>query len=114
MKLLIRGSSLTSPHFFPLSSNILLRTLSNTRSICSFFSVNNRVSHPYRTTGKIMVSVYLVFLERRLDHHTLIASSREIQIDPPIFVFIRGLSYTKLTGDTQFVIHVSELDFLYL
>jgi hypothetical protein len=40
----------------PLSPNILLRTLfSNTLSLCSSLSVRDQVSHPYKTTGRIMV-----------------------------------------------------------
>jgi hypothetical protein len=38
------------------SSNILLSTLfSNTLSICYSLRVRDQVSHPYRTTGKIVV-----------------------------------------------------------
>jgi hypothetical protein len=36
--------------------NILLRTLfSNTLNLCSSLNVRNQVSHPYKTTGKIIV-----------------------------------------------------------
>jgi hypothetical protein len=36
--------------------NILLSTLfSNTLCLCSFFDVGDQVSHPYKTTGGIMV-----------------------------------------------------------
>jgi hypothetical protein len=39
-----------------LGSNILLSTLfSNTLSLRSSLDVSNQVSHPYRTTGKIIV-----------------------------------------------------------
>jgi hypothetical protein len=43
------ASSLVGP-------NILLNTLfSNTLSLCSSLNVRNQVSHPYNTTGRIMV-----------------------------------------------------------
>jgi hypothetical protein len=39
-----------------LGQNILLRTLfSNTLSLCSSLNVTDQVSHPYKTTGRIMV-----------------------------------------------------------
>jgi hypothetical protein len=45
-----------------LGPNILLRTLfSNTLSLCSSLSVTDQVSHPYKTTGRIMVLCILVF-----------------------------------------------------
>jgi hypothetical protein len=44
--------------------NILLRTLfSNTLSLYSSLSVRDQVSHPYKTTGRIMV-VYITFTFR--------------------------------------------------
>jgi hypothetical protein len=56
MKLLIMQFSPPSHHSIPFSPNILLSTLfSNTLSICSSLTVRDRVSHPYRTTGKIIV-----------------------------------------------------------
>jgi hypothetical protein len=46
-------------HFIP---NILLSTLfSNTLSLCSSLNVWDLVSHPYRTTGKIIVLYILIF-----------------------------------------------------
>jgi hypothetical protein len=49
----------TSSLFGP---NILLSTLfSNTLSLCSSLNVRDQVSHPYRTTGKILVSYILIF-----------------------------------------------------
>jgi hypothetical protein len=46
-------SPVTSSFFGP---NILLSTLfSNTLSLCFSLNVSDQVSHPYRTTGKIMV-----------------------------------------------------------
>jgi hypothetical protein len=42
--------------------NILLRTMfSNTLSLCSSRNVRDQVSHPYRTTGKIIVLYILIF-----------------------------------------------------
>jgi hypothetical protein len=42
--------------------NILLNTLfSNTLSLCSSLAVRDHVSHPYRTTGKIIVVYILTF-----------------------------------------------------
>jgi len=41
---------------FLLGPNILLSTVfSNTRSLCSSINVSDQVSHPYKTTGKIIV-----------------------------------------------------------
>jgi hypothetical protein len=46
-------SPVTSPLLGPY---ILLRTLfSHTLNLCSFLSVRDQVSHPYKTTGRIMV-----------------------------------------------------------
>jgi hypothetical protein len=43
--------------------NILLNTLfSNSISLCSSLSVRDQVSHPYRTTGKIIVFYILMFM----------------------------------------------------
>jgi hypothetical protein len=52
-------SPVTSP---PLGPNILLRTLfSSTLGLCSSFNVSDQVSHPYKTTGTIMVLYVLTF-----------------------------------------------------
>jgi hypothetical protein len=62
-----RSSSLCSFPHSPVSSylfgpNFLLSTLlSNTLSLCSSLNVRDQVSHPYRTTGKIIVLYVLVF-----------------------------------------------------
>jgi len=46
-----------------LGSNILLSTLfSNTLSLCSFLSVSDQASHPYKTTGNITVLNILIFV----------------------------------------------------
>jgi hypothetical protein len=51
--------SITSSLFGP---NILLNTLfSNTLSLCSSLNVRLLVSHPYRTTGKIILWYILIF-----------------------------------------------------
>jgi hypothetical protein len=45
-----------------LGPNILLRTLfSNILRLCSYLSVRDQVSHPYKTTGRIMVLYILTF-----------------------------------------------------
>jgi hypothetical protein len=52
-----------SCHFIPLDLNILLSTLfSNTLSVCSFLYVEDQVSHSYRTTGKITVPYFPIFM----------------------------------------------------
>jgi hypothetical protein len=57
-----------------LGQKFLLRTLfSNTISLCSSLSVRDQVSHPYKTTGRIMV-VYILaftFLDSRPDDKRL-------------------------------------------
>jgi len=55
-----------SPPFPLISSllgpNILLNTMfSNTLSFLSSRNVNDQVSHPYKTTGKIIVLYNLIF-----------------------------------------------------
>jgi hypothetical protein len=48
-------------YLVPLGPNILLNTLfSNTLSLRSSLNVNDQVSHPYKTTGKIIVLYILV------------------------------------------------------
>jgi phosphate starvation-inducible membrane PsiE len=55
----ILHSPVTSSLLVP---NILLRTLfSNTLSLCSSLSVRDQVSHPYKTTGRIMILYILTF-----------------------------------------------------
>jgi len=61
------GSSLCSYLHSPVTSsllgpNIFLNTLfSNTFSLRSFLNVSDQVSHPYQTTGKIIVLYILIF-----------------------------------------------------
>ena len=53
-----------------LGQNILLSTLFlNTLSLCSSINVSDQVSHPYKTTGKIIVLYILIFifLESKLE-----------------------------------------------
>jgi hypothetical protein len=46
-----------------LSPNILLSTpFSNTPSLCSSHNVRDKVSHPHKTTGKIIVLYILIFM----------------------------------------------------
>jgi hypothetical protein len=46
-----------------LGPNILLSILfSNTLNLCSSLSMRDRVSHPYKTTGKIMVLYISIFM----------------------------------------------------
>ena len=46
-----------------LGPNILLSTLiSNTLSLCYSLHVSDQVSHPYKTTGKIIVLYLLIFI----------------------------------------------------
>ena len=47
----------------PLGRNILLNALlSNTLSLRSSLNVSNQLSHPYKTTGKIIVLYILIFI----------------------------------------------------
>jgi hypothetical protein len=67
----VLSSSLCSLLHSPVTSsllrpNILLSTLfSNTLSLCSSITVTDQVSHPYKTTGKIIV-LYSQMFDQRL------------------------------------------------
>jgi hypothetical protein len=64
MKLLIMQFSPSLCHFFSLRPDTHLSTLfSNILSICSSFNARDQVSHPYRTTGKIIL-LYILPLVR--------------------------------------------------
>jgi hypothetical protein len=59
MKLLI----MQFRHLSLFGPNILLSTLfSNTLSLSSSLNVRDQASHPYRTTGKIIVLYILIFM----------------------------------------------------
>jgi hypothetical protein len=66
-----RSSSLFSCLHSPVTSSlfgpdILLSTLfSNTLSLCSSLNVRDQVSHPNRTTGKIIVLYIVIFIDRQ-------------------------------------------------
>jgi len=70
------SSPLCSFLHYPVTSsllvpNTLLNTLfSNTLSLRSSLNVSDQVSHPYRTTGNIIVLCILifVFLDSKLEH----------------------------------------------
>jgi len=67
MKLIMQSSPVFR-HFLPLTSKYFPQPLfSSTLSLCSSLSARNQVSHPYKTTGKIIVlyTLILKFLERR-------------------------------------------------
>src|SRR5215471_6846672 len=61
------SSSLCNILHYPVTSsllgpNTLLNTLfSNTLSLCSSLNVSDQISHPYKTTGRIIVLYILIF-----------------------------------------------------
>jgi hypothetical protein len=62
MKLLTVQLPPFSSYFNLFGPNILLRTLfSNTFSLCSSLNVRDQISHPYKTTGRIIVLYILTF-----------------------------------------------------
>jgi hypothetical protein len=70
----VRNTDHSAPHYvtfsIPLGPNTLLNTLfSNTLSLRSSLNVSDQVSHPYKTTGKIIVLYILIskFLVRNLE-----------------------------------------------
>jgi hypothetical protein len=74
-----RHSTVTS---YLLDPNILLSTLfSNTLSLRNSLNVSDHVSHPYRTTGKIIVLYFLIFkfLDSNLEVWTPIAAIKHVE-----------------------------------
>jgi hypothetical protein len=56
MELLIMQSSTASCHFLPLGPFTVLSTLfSNTLKLCSSLSLRDQISHPHKTTDKIVI-----------------------------------------------------------
>jgi hypothetical protein len=55
MKLLIMQSSPASRHFLSLRSKYSPQNLVLKYNLCSSLSVRDHISHPYKTTGKIIV-----------------------------------------------------------
>ena len=47
---------------FLLGPNIFSTLFSNILSLCSSLNVSDQVSHPYKTTGKIIVRFILIFI----------------------------------------------------
>jgi hypothetical protein len=64
MKLLIMHSFLQPPVTSSLFGQIFSSVLCfpNTLSLCSSLNIRDLVSHPYRTTGKIVVSYIRIFM----------------------------------------------------
>jgi hypothetical protein len=51
-----------SPAFCHFGPNIVLSTLfSNTLILCSSLNVRDKVSHPYKATGKIICQYFFIF-----------------------------------------------------
>jgi hypothetical protein len=83
-----RSSALCNFLHYPVTSsllgpNILLSTLFlNTLSLCSSLNVRAQVSHPYRTTGKIIVSyipIFMFFDSRQEDRRSGLKGSKHYQ-----------------------------------
>jgi hypothetical protein len=62
MKFLIMQFSPTSCHFVSLWSKYSPPHPVSTVSLCSSLNVRDQVSHPYRTTGNIIVLYILTFI----------------------------------------------------
>jgi hypothetical protein len=63
MKVLIMQFTPYSCYFLSIGPNILLGILfSNIFYLCSSLRVRDKVSHPYKTTGKIIVLYILIFM----------------------------------------------------
>jgi hypothetical protein len=71
VKLLIMQYFQPSCHLIPLRSKYSPSNLfSNTLSLCSSLNVREQVSHPYKTTGKIIILYILIhtFSDSRREH----------------------------------------------
>jgi hypothetical protein len=83
MKLFIMQFSPIPCHFNPLrSKQSPQHPFSNTLSQCSSLNVTDQVSHPYRTTGKIIAFCILIFMFLDRWHkglHWMVASTTQIQ-----------------------------------
>jgi hypothetical protein len=78
MKLLIVQLPPFSCYFTLLGQNILLKTLfSNTLSLCSSLNVKDQVSHPYKTTGRIILFYYLFIIFYFILTFTFLDSRRD-------------------------------------
>jgi hypothetical protein len=72
MKLLIMQFAPISCHFIHLWSKYSLQhPVSNTLSRCSSLNVRDQVSHPYRTTGEIIVFNFYVFTQQKREPKAL-------------------------------------------
>ena len=81
---------------FLLVPNILLSTLfSNTLSLCSSLNVSDQVSHPYKTTGKIIFLYILIsnIFDSKLGDRIFISVIN--QLDAQHFCFTISLFYAS-------------------
>jgi hypothetical protein len=62
MTLLIMQFSPTSRHFISLRSKYFQHPVLSTLSLCSSLNVRDQVSHPYRTTGRIIILCIVIFM----------------------------------------------------
>jgi hypothetical protein len=95
------SSLLCSLLHFPLTlsvlgPNILSTLFSNTLSLCYSLSVRNHISHPYKTTGEIIVLYTLIFvsLDSNVEDkilHRMIASI--LQLQSALNCFMNGILF---------------------
>jgi hypothetical protein len=75
----------------PLGPNILPSALfSNTLSLCSTLNVRSHVSHPYRTTGKIIIFFRSQIRRQKFPHRLVASISR---IEPPLYFLKHNLLF---------------------
>jgi hypothetical protein len=83
-------SSSAIRQFSVFPPNILLSTLfSNTLSVCSSPNLRDKVSHPYKTTGKIIYIFYILifkFFDRRWEDKRF--RTERYQAFPKLNVFL--------------------------